>query len=446
MTTDGANRVRPDFIPAEDYACREFAALEKERLWPRVWQVACRQEQVPEVGDQLVYEICEDSILIVRSAPDEIRAFYNACSHRGRMLATGQRRTREMVCPFHGWRFNLQGKCTHIPYFENWEGKMSLDEVGLTPVRCERWGGFVFINLDPDCEPLADFLGEVIEKIGPYEFETHSFRWGAAVETDSNWKLALEAFNEAYHVQTTHAQLLQTFDDRSQGIAAGPHGYLKRDSNSHGIGTPSLLLKKPRPKDTRPVILEYMREMTHDVRSIFSERDLAAATRILTELPEDATPIEVLTATLKFRREAALAAGVGWPEMTPQQMSENGSVWHIFPNLIVLVGPTASLWYRARPIGKGDDPGRCLFEFWALERYPPGYAPKPQIDYYSDYRDFKDLPPFLAQDYENIPYLQKGVRSRGFKGARPNPRAEAVLTNFHRAVREMVGREGANQP
>jgi nitrite reductase/ring-hydroxylating ferredoxin subunit len=443
-TVEGANNVRPDYVPAEDYVSREFAALEKERLWPRVWQVACRQEQIPQVGDQLVYEICEDSIVVVRSAPDEIRAFYNACSHRGRMLATCERRSREFVCPFHGWRFNLKGECTHIPYFENWEGKMSLDEVGLTPVKCDTWGGFVFINLDPNCIPLKEYLGEAIEKIGGYEFEKQSFRWGAAVETDANWKLTLEAFNEGYHVQTTHAQMLQTFDDRSIGMAAGIHGYMKRDSESNGLGVPSVLLKKPQPKDSRPLILEYMREMTYDVRSIFSERDLAATARIMTELPADSTPLEALTAALKFRREAAIAAGVGWPDMTPQQMAENGSVWHIFPNLIVLVGPTASLWYRARPIGNGDNPERCLFEFWALERYAPGFAPKPKIDYYSNYKDFTALPPFLAQDYENLPYLQKGVRSRGFKGARTNPRFEGVITNFHRVVREMIGREGAN--
>jgi phenylpropionate dioxygenase-like ring-hydroxylating dioxygenase large terminal subunit len=435
------DRVRPDYVPQEDYVCPEFARLEKERLWPTVWQIACREEEIPEVGDQIVYEICEDSILVLRSAPGEIKAFYNACSHRGRMLATGPRRSREMVCPFHGWRFNLQGKCTHIPYFENWEGKMSLDEVGLTPVKCDTWGGFVFINQDPDCEPLHEYLGEVIDRMGPYEFEKQRYRWRAAVETDANWKLAIEAFNEAYHVQTTHPQLLTAFDDRTTGHAAGIHGFVTRDSRSSGLGSPSTLLKRPTPEDPRPSILEYVRQMTYDVRSIFAERDLAAAARIMDELPADVSALDAMLATIKFRKEAAEAAGVGWPSITPQQMAANGSIWHIFPNAIVLPQTTASLWYRVRPIGKGDNPERCLFEFWALERYAPGFEPKTELEYYTDWRDFKSLPPFLSQDYENLPYLQKGVRSRGFKGARPNPVQETVIPNFHAAVRKTIGKE-----
>lgn len=435
------SKVRPDFVPAEDYASAEFARLEKERLWPKVWQVACREEQLPQVGSQFVYDICEDSILVVRSAPDSIRAFYNSCPHRGRMLATEPRRVREMVCPFHGWRFNLEGKCTHIPYFENWNGEMSLDEVGLTPVRCELWGGFVFINLDPDCGPLHDYLGPVIDKLGGYEFEKQRFRWLAAVETDANWKLTLEAFNEAYHVQTTHPQLLSTYDDRTHGHAAGIHGYLTRDSKSSGLGTPSTLLKQPPAKDVRPVILNYLREMIYDVRSIFSERDMAASARIMTELPEDVSAMDAMMATFRFRKEAAEAAGVGWPPITPQEIAANGSVWHIFPNMVVLPQPTASLWYRARPIGKGDDPERCIFEFWALERYAPGYAPTPTPEYYTDWRDFKTLPPFLVQDYMNLPHMQRGVRSRGFRGARTNPVQERIISNFHAVVRKMVGRE-----
>jgi phenylpropionate dioxygenase-like ring-hydroxylating dioxygenase large terminal subunit len=434
-------QVRVDFVPAEDYVSPTFARLEKERLWPTVWQVACRTEQLPAVGDQLVYDICDQSILVVRSSPDTIRAFYNGCPHRGRMLASGPRRTREMVCPFHGWRFNLDGKCTHIPYHENWAGEMPLDEVGLTPVRCDSWGGFVFVNLDDNCEPLLDFLGEAATRLDPFEFDKQRFRWLATVETDANWKLTLEAFMEAYHVQTTHPQLLPSFDDRTIGHTAGVHGYVTRDSKSSGLGAPSTLLKRPPPKDVRPLILEYFREMVFDVQSIFSERDMTACARIMSELPADCTPIEALIATFRFRKEAAEAAGVGWPAITPQQIAETGSIWHVFPNMVVLPQPTASLWYRARPIGNGDDPERCLLDFWALERYAPGYAPTPQNEHFTDWRDFKALPSFLAQDYDNLPYMQKGARSRGFKGARTNPVQERIISNFHAALRKHVGRE-----
>ena len=436
-----SDRVRPDFIPAEDYASAEFALLEKERLWPRVWQVACRAEQLPNVGDQFIYEICDESILIIRTSEDKFSAFYNACPHRGRQLVTSPRRAKQIVCPFHGWRFTLEGRCNHVPYRENWDGKLDDDEIGLSPVKCDVWGGFIFITLDPDSEPLLDFLGEAAERLDPYQFDKQRLRWAAGVDTDANWKLALEAFNEAYHVQTTHPQLLPFFDDRTEGNAAGRHGYLRRAATAGGLGAPSTILKTPPPDDVRPIVLEYMRQMVFDVRSIFSERDMAAAARIMSELPKEATAQEAVAAAMQFRKEAAIAAGVGWPDITPQQMAENGSVWHIFPNLIVLTGPSASLWYRARPIGKGEDPERCIFEFWALERYAPDYSPEVTPEHYTDWKDFANLPPFLIQDFENIPHMQKGVRSRGFRGARTNPVQEKIITNFHANVRQMVGKE-----
>lgn len=426
-------------IDAQAYCGADYARAEKDRLWPAVWQVACRAKELPDVGSQLVYDICDESILLVRSAEDRIQAFYNACPHRGRMLATGPRKSREIVCPFHGWRFRLNGDCAHIPYEGDWNDGLCEGERGLVEVACDVWGGFVFINCADDPEPLLQFLGEVDTKLGPYEFENQRFRWRASVEINCNWKLAIEAFDEAYHVQTTHPQLLKTYDDRTRIEVAGPHGYLTRTADGGGLGTPSLLLKSAPPKDVRPLVLDFFRQMIFDVQSVFAERDMAAAARILTELPADCSAQEAAMATLNFRREAAEAAGVGWPRITPQEMAANGSTWHIFPNMVVLPQPTASLWYRARPAGRGDDPERCLFEFWALERYAPGYAPQTEQKHYPDWESFDALPPFLSQDFGNLPYMQKGVRSRGFAQAKLNPVQEKLIANYHRHIRERIG-------
>ncbi|MDO7842183.1 aromatic ring-hydroxylating oxygenase subunit alpha [Sphingomonas immobilis] len=437
LTPPGGAKADPYFIPAEAYTSADHARREKERLWPRVWQIACRVEQLPDIGSQIVYDICDDSILVVRAA-DGIRAFYNACPHRGRQLASGARRTQEIVCPFHGWRFKLDGRCSHVPYGGDWQGSLGDADRNLVAVQCDTWGGFVFVNPDPAAAPLADFLGEVVTKLGPYEIENQRFRWAASVEINCNWKLAIEAFDEAYHVQTTHPQLLKAFDDRTTANITGPHGYLRRSADAGGLGTPSPLLGRAAPDDVRPLVLEFMRQMVFDVKSVFAERDMAAAARIMTELPADVSAPEALGATLRFRREAAEAAGVGWPAITPEQMATSGSTWHIFPNIVVLPQPTASLWYRARPLGRGDDPERCLFEFWALERYAPGYAPEVTQTHYADWRTFDALPSFLAQDFANLPYMQAGVRSRGFRGARVNPVQEGIIANYHAHIRAMI--------
>jgi len=442
LSTDAAN---PHFVPKADYSCPQFAAAEKDRLWPKVWQIACREEEVPEIGSQIVYDIGDESILVVRSAQDRIQAFYNACPHRGRLLSNGApRKSRELVCPFHGWRFKLDGRCSHIPYAADWGENPDLTVANLVAVRCERWAGFVFINLDDDAEPLGTFLAPVIERLGGYEFEKQRFKWAASVAINCNWKLAIEAFDEAYHVQTTHPQLLSCFDDRTSTRQYGPHGHIARYENAMGLGTPSTLLGTPPPKDVRPVVLEFFRQMIFDVGAIYSERDMSAATRILTELPEDVDATTALMATFRFRKEAAEAAGVGWPSITIAEMAANGSTWHIFPNIVVLVQPTASLWYRARPYGDGTDPTRCIFEFWALERYAPGYQPNFHKKHYEDWRTFDALPPFLMQDFLNLPFMQKGVNSRGFKGAMTNPVQEAIISNYHRHIRELIGWKGEN--
>src|SRR3974377_263595 len=93
--------VRRDFVPAADYS-EEFYRLEMERVWPRAWQIACREEEIPSVGNYVNYEIGHESILIVRSAPGSIKAFYNVCPHRGRRLRDDARGTlRKFFCGYH---------------------------------------------------------------------------------------------------------------------------------------------------------------------------------------------------------------------------------------------------------------------------------------------------------------------------------------------------------
>ena len=103
MDTAATPEVRIDFVPAHHYTSREFARAEKARLWPRVWQVACRVEEIPQVGDFVTYDILDESIVVVRSAPGQIKAFFNVCQHRGRQITEGCGRANVLRCKFHGW-------------------------------------------------------------------------------------------------------------------------------------------------------------------------------------------------------------------------------------------------------------------------------------------------------------------------------------------------------
>lgn len=155
-TSSDAFTVRRDFIPRSDYVDPRVHELEKERLWPRVWQIACREEEIPNVGDYVVYDIVEDSIVIVRSAPDRISAFFNVCPHRGRRLRDDACGTLSAFrCSYHAWRFGLDGKLIDRPDPDDWsEHPLTEADTALSEVKVETWAGMVWINMDPHCEPL----------------------------------------------------------------------------------------------------------------------------------------------------------------------------------------------------------------------------------------------------------------------------------------------------
>jgi Ring hydroxylating alpha subunit (catalytic domain) len=128
------------------------------------------------------------------------------------------------------------------------------------------------------------------------------------------------------------------------------------------------------------------------------------------------------------------ARGVIWPEIPPEVMAEAGLAWHVFPNMSILQGVTFALCYRARPYG--DDPNMCLFEAYALERYPDGEEPKTAWVYADATAEHWGS--VLAQDFANMQFVQKGMKSRGFRGALPNPHQERKVTNFHRNLADVM--------
>ena len=152
-------------VPGARYTTQEFFDLEIERLWPRVWQVACREEEIPNCGDFLEYTIGDQSILVVRSDHEDIRAFFNACPHRGTRLASGvgSFATPQIRCPYHGWRWSFEGEIAEVVDRHEFPDTMTDDLVCLGEVQVGRWGGFVFVNMDQNCEPFDSFLGDIPE-------------------------------------------------------------------------------------------------------------------------------------------------------------------------------------------------------------------------------------------------------------------------------------------
>ena len=142
-------------IPVERFISREWHEREAARLWPRVWQFACREEHIPDVGSYVVYDIVNLSFVVMRTAPDEIKAYRNVCLHRGRQLKDYDGRCSELRCPYHGFSWQLDGRLKHIP--ARWDfPHVDARAWSLPEAKVDTWAGFVFINPDPEAGPLAD--------------------------------------------------------------------------------------------------------------------------------------------------------------------------------------------------------------------------------------------------------------------------------------------------
>jgi len=427
--------VTADRVPVAAYISPDYVQLEKERLWPRVWQMACREEEIPAPGDFYTYDIADESISVVRKLDGTIAAYHNVCPHRGRRLTAGCGRMGKFHCKYHGWQWNLDGKPTEIVDRKDWGDALQDSEVTLQPVKTASWGGWVFINMDPASESLEDFLGEAKTRLDPFEMDKMRYVWRKRVIMPCNWKTAQEAFMEGYHVQTTHRQLLAYHEDYTFSAAVGRHAYFGY--------APTTLFGLPSPRisdqtgDIRKGLYEFNREIWDTLKATTTEEMLAAGRRLL-DLPENIGPFEAYGAFAQFHREEAAKAGRPFPDITVEQLMAAGTDWNIFPNMVFLQQPTNVLSYRSRPFG--DDPHKCIFEVNVMERFAAGEEPKDVTveDGGDDWRKL-DWGLILAQDFQNMEDVQLGMKSRAFQAARPNPVQEVEISNFHRVYHAFIG-------
>ena len=154
-----------------------------------------------------------DSIVIVRGKDQAIRAFYNTCRHRGGTLVKqGEGRCGALVCQFHGWSYGLDGKIRGIPGQHDFKDIIKTD-YNLVEVRCEMWGNMVFVNKDPNAAPLAEFLGPIVKDFEDKSMDSRRVFKVLDSEMSCNWKIALDAFVESYHLPMTHPNTVSNYVD-----------------------------------------------------------------------------------------------------------------------------------------------------------------------------------------------------------------------------------------
>lgn len=400
-----------DRIPIERYTSRAFFELEVERLWRRVWQMACREEDIPEVGDQLVYDIAGLSILVVRVASDRIKAYWNACLHRGRALRDERGRAGTIRCPFHGWCWKLDGSLAEVP--AGWDfPHVDWDANSLPEVQVDTWGGFVFVNPDPDASPLAEHLGDLPAHFTRWPLEKRYKAAHVAKILRCNWKVAQEAFMEAYHVVGTHPQLMVSLGDSN--TQNDVFETFSRSMTPNGTPSPHV---RERPSE---------QELADGVLDL----DYEAPSPVT--IPEGSTARTVLAERRRDVLRPVLGEGVD--ELCDAELMDS-FYYTLFPNLHPW-GAYNRIVYRFRPLG--TDHRQSIMEVMFLEPLPEGPRPKAApIHWLGPDEDWVEAPELgmlarvFNQDNFNLPRQQIGLETSARSHVQVSKYNESRLRHFH---------------
>jgi len=194
-------------LPRRAYHDEAIHAWERERFLRHDWVVVGREADAPASGTYFTTELDGEPLLVVRGRDDELRAFYNVCQHRGTAVVEEPCGTAvRFQCPYHAWIYDLEGKLVRAKHTEDLE-EFSLGDYGLNAVRLETWQGFVFVNLDPEAAPLADQLGDLVERFARFDFGALRSARTISYDVAANWKFVAENYSECYHCPGLHPQL-----------------------------------------------------------------------------------------------------------------------------------------------------------------------------------------------------------------------------------------------
>lgn len=383
-------------IPPSRYTSHDYHREEVEKVWKRTWQVVCREEEIPDVGDHFIYDVAGLSYIIVRTEADSFKAYHNVCLHRGRRLVdcSGKGKT-QFKCAYHAWTWGIDGQLAFYP--GKWDfPNVSTTSHNLRDVKIDRWGGFLFINPDPDAGPLADHLGTMPDHFAHWPLDRRFTLWHVRKTISANWKVAIEAFLEGYHLAMTHPQALPSVAEhatqydiwqeeeaafsRSITPAAVPSFHFREGSTEGAIRDMWALLNGLRMSEAPPLPPE-----------IYDRATLAAWRR----------------------RSLAEMTGADYSDQSDAMLLDSIQYW-LFPNFCPWLGEGLPLTYVFRP--NAGSPDSCYMDAWMLIRAPDDAAAPPASPIIELGPDDPFEPHIGAmglifdQDDFNMPKVQEGMK------------------------------------
>lgn len=415
-----------EFLGDEDisydvYTSQELAAREDALMWSKTWQWACHVDHIPEPGDYYVYDVGPHSALIVRTTDGSIRAYYNACMHRGTQLkqpgSCGF--SKELRCPYHGWTWSLEGTFVELP--GKWDFPHVTDDSHRLPqMSVDVWQGFVFVNFDPEAGPLVDYMGVM---------PRHWADWGLAdryIDTHvrkrlpCNWKAAAEAFLEAYHVRETHGTGQLGDEVTAQYDVFAPN--VNRFIHSTVLNSP---LRDPQRTEEELLARQASRRGTSRV-----------------ELPEGMRARDVYARMIQDQMTEAF--GHDYSHLS-ESMTLDSIEYFLFPNMFFFPGLQLPMVYRFRP--DPDSVDHSYFDLLMMRPRPAsGDAPEPPEvieldvdDSYTVAEGLGGLGRVYDQDTANMAAQTRGFRSSHKRGQTLGNYQEVRARHLQQRVRDYIG-------
>lgn len=393
------------------YYTAAYKAKEWERLWTRVWTIAGLVSDIPDVGDFLTYDLLHESFVIVRTGagPSDIRAWYNVCGHRGNRLVHGDfgHVTGRFTCNFHSWQWDIDGRLAHVTDAESFKPEVLACAPDLVPVAMDIVAGVIFVSMADDPVPLREFLGPVASHMEAFQVDKMNVVRHVRSDWAANWKTGIDAFYETYHLGSVHPQTQPIMGDITTQIDCYANG-MSRMIVPIGVPSPHF----PDQSSINPG-LQYM------LGSVGLKPETFAGG------PQDVRP-----ALAAAKREVSKRFDLGWESLSDVQLTDSFATG-IFPNVQFGIHPEGAFLMRFMP--HADDPQRFTYDTMTLVRHvddpsfrvpdwmglPDGIdcsgRERPEIEY-KGIGEPAELGLVLDQDSELLPIVQKGLRSKGFKG------------------------------
>ena len=397
---------------------QSFFDREVELLWPKVWQMVCRETALVRPGDYFVYEITRYSILLVCTEDNTIKAYHNSCLHRGRAIKSGKGRSRELRCPYHGFAWNLDG--TFKEAFCQWEFEHeNLEDLSLPEVQVACWGGWVFINMDPEASSFESYASILPDHFQRWRPEERYVSLHIEKEIRCNWKAGMEAFIESYHAVQTHPQILSfTGGDNSQYDVWGDH--VSRTITPQGVANPGQV--------DRYSVIETVNDMLGD-------GGFDHAAELIGIEKEKLGSREAIGAVRKQQFRDCLNSDV-LASATNSEMMDS-ILYLLFPNFSPWGGFHSQITYRHRP--NGMDVNSCLMDIYFLDSFASGQERPPDAKTihlnadqpFSEAPEFGLLSAIFDQDATNLPEVQRGLKASQTRKVISASYQELRIRHFH---------------